>query len=99
MSLEEPLIHDRDSNEQFGIGKEDLMKLFEKENRSSDHGGVCESSAKLHKLGGVAGLMKALDSGENNGIDDTQSEIKKREKAFGSNERREVKTRGICEMI
>jgi hypothetical protein len=40
MSLEEPLIQKRESDDNFGIGAEDLAKLFEKENRTSDLGGV-----------------------------------------------------------
>jgi hypothetical protein len=95
MSLEEPLIQKRESNDNFGVGVEDLARLFEKENRTSDHGGVCESSAKLYKLGGAEGLLKALDSRDNYGIDDSEEGNERRVKAYGNNERRPIKTRGI----
>jgi hypothetical protein len=95
MSLEEPLINKRESNDNFGVGTQDLAKLFEKENRTSDHGGVCESSSKLYKLGGAVGLLKALDSRDNYGIDDTEEDKARRAKAYGTNERKPIKTRGI----
>jgi len=99
MSLEEPLLSNASSSTDFGVTKEELMKLFESENRIADHGGICESREILDKLGNANGLLKALDSKENNGILDTQKNKDRRATTFGTNERREIKIRGICEMI
>lgn len=54
---------------------------------------------KLDKMGNGEGLLKALNSDYKRGIDSEEDKIKERAKVFGTNERRQVKTRGICEMI
>ena len=99
MSLQEPLLNQDPSDQDYGMKKEQLSKLFENENRSSEHGEVSESRQVLDKQGNAQGLLRALDSRDNYGIEDTDSSKKKRIAAFGTNERREIKTRGICEMI
>lgn len=98
MSLNQPLLDKDEKGEGFDVSRQFLMELFEKENRTNDDGGVTKSCEKLKELGGAQGLLKALDTRENYGIeDDDKSE--KRKKAFGTNDRRKVKTKSICSMI
>ena len=93
--LKEPLLDKSGENSDFGISRDELMELFEKENRTSDEGGVCESRKRLKKLGNAEGLLKALDSNLDKGIKDSKDEMEKRDQAFGNNHRRKVSTRGI----
>ena len=99
MSLEEPLLNQDPSDIEFGVRKEKLMRLFETENRLTGTGEVSEGRKTLDNLGNSTGLLRALHSRENYGTEDSEAMKNKRINKFGTNERREIKTRGICEMI
>ena len=99
MSLEEPLLRNQNSDSQFGIAKTELMEWFENENRNDDHGNIPESRQRVHKLGDKDGLLRALDSKLDYGIDDTPTSLTQRRVRYGDNQRRAVKTTGICEMV
>lgn len=100
MSLQEPLLDAGSESKEFGVDKTTLMDLFETKNRISDDADVISNGRnKLAELGNSEGLLKALDSREHHGIDDTAGAIDKRAKKYGNNERRVIQTRGICEMI
>jgi hypothetical protein len=43
MSFEEPLLSPEDKEQLFGVSRNVLVKLFEKENRTNDSGGISES--------------------------------------------------------
>jgi hypothetical protein len=50
---------------------------------------------KLDSLGNCEGLLKALETDYKKGIESNEDKLKDRVKAFGTNERRQIKTRGI----
>jgi magnesium-transporting ATPase (P-type) len=97
--LNQPLLDKDEKAESFSVSRQELIELFETENRINDKGGVSESCKKIEELGNSEGLLKALDTSEDRGIEMDDKKIKEREKAFGNNERREAKSKGICEMI
>jgi Ca2+ transporting ATPase len=99
MSLKEPLIDKESRNQGFGVECGELSEWFENENRNDDHGNIPDSRTRLHKLGDQAGLLRALDSKLEYGIDDTPSSLEARKAKYGDNHRRQIKTTGICEMI
>lgn len=100
MSLQEPLLEADSAPKEFGVSNNTLMNLFETKNRISDDDDVISTSRdKLADLGNSEGLLKALDSRENFGIEDTEQGRNKRGSTYGTNERRQIQTRGIWEMI
>lgn len=99
MSLREPLMGSVKHHEGFTIEKERLMEMFENENRIDDNHNIPKARIMLQKLGDHEGLLKALDSKDNYGIDDSKESLQHRKEKFGDNARRVPKTTGICEMV
>lgn len=95
MSLREPLIDKSHDSGDFQITKKELMAWFENENRIDDHGQIPESRILLQKVGDAEGLLKALDTKDNYGIDDNKDSLERRKKVFGDNHKRKVKTKGV----
>lgn len=98
-ALEEKLLDDAEEGPSFGVKNTWLMGLFEKENRSDDHDEVPKSRTEIKNIGDHTGLLRAVKSRENYGIEGTKEDLAERVAKFGSNTRREVATKSISEMI
>lgn len=99
MSLKDPLIPKDGEDGVFGVTKDQLSFLFAKENRTDDNGAVSKSRKFVQDLGNANGLLRALDSRDNFGIEMDDQKIQLRKQHFGENTKRKFKSTTLCEMI
>ena len=96
--LENPLLDE--SPAEFDISKQELMDLFDADNRRTDLGGdMSVSLEKLKKHGRADGLIRVLRTSAENGISSDAAELEARRRLFDSNQKRLPRLKTLCKLI
>lgn len=97
----EPLIPDEENGMTPGsrnVTAEDLEYLFEIDHRDA-HDDSSLSCKRVQEWGMKEGLLRVLDTKEHDGIVSEGPSYQKRVQKYGLNARKEIQTKGVCEMI